>query len=429
MFRLCSALLFVALSAALPMGASAQGPEVRGFVRDSASGEPVPGVVVMMVDARGQVLNRTISGARGQYRVLRPVSAVQLRAIRLGFRPSTRTLPLPLVESTEINFTMATVARVLDAVDIVAARGCPVRSDRAEAFGLLEQARAGLLATVVARERQIADMRVLRYERWFDVDGVSIRRQAVQIDSALRAPTSFNAVQSAIDFVNRGFRAGRDGRFTYFGPDADVLLDERFQRGYCFSLAESQPERATQRGLRFAPASRRRGRVDIEGTLWIDTAQRVLRDVEFLYVGVDRVAASFGTGGRIRFQALSNGVSFIDQWSLRLVGGADTVETDAGVSLNLAIREVGGEVASARWADSTSFTSTLATAHITAVRSGGGPAAFARLRLVGTDYRTQTDILGRASIPYVLPGPYRFVVHEPLFDVIDLDIPIERAVQ
>ncbi|MCC6241820.1 MAG: carboxypeptidase regulatory-like domain-containing protein [Gemmatimonadaceae bacterium] len=430
MIRLRSALLCIAVCSALPARASAQGPEVRGFVRDSASGEPVPGVVVMMVDARGQVVNRTISGARGQYRVLRPVSSVQLRAIRLGFRPRTLTLPQPLVESAEINVSMATVARTLDAVDVVAARGCPARTDRAEAFGLLDQARAGLLATVVARERQIADMRVLRYERWFDVDGVSIERQAVQIDSTLRAPTSFNAVQSAVDFVDRGFRSGRDGRFTYFGPDADILLDERFQRGYCFSVAESQPDRSTQRGLRFSPAGRQRGRVDIEGTLWIDTAQRVLRDVEFLYVGVDRIAASFGTGGRIRFHSLSNGVTFIDQWSLRLVGAADTVETDVGLSSQeYAIREVGGEVAAARWADSTTFLATLATAHITAVRSDGEPAAFTRLRLAGTDYHTDTDSLGRGAIPYVLPGPYRLVVKDPQFDAIDLEIPIARAVQ
>ena len=349
-------ILLCTMMAVWPAVARAQGPDVRGIVRDSASGEPIPGVVVMMVDERGQIVNRTISGARGQYRVLRPTSEVQLRAIRLGFRPTSLRLPLPFAESTVINLSMATVARTLDAVNVVAARGCPSRADRAEAFGLLDQARAGLLATVVARERQIAAMRVLRYERWLDIDGVSIERQTVQIDSSVRAATSFNAVQSAVDFVEKGFRAGRDGRYTYFGPDADILLDERFQRGYCFRLADPQRGRETQRGLQFSPASRRRGRVDIEGTLWIDTAQRTLRDVDFLYVGVDRIAASFGTGGRIQFHTLPNGITFIDQWSLRLVGAADTIETDIGTSSQeYAIREVGGEVALARWTDSTTF--------------------------------------------------------------------------
>jgi len=410
--------------------ARAQGPDVRGVLRDSASGEPIPGAVVMVLDARGQVVNRTLSGARGQYRVLRPATAVQLRALRLGFRPTTVVLPTPVAENTVLDLSLATVARVLEAMDVVAAQGCPVRRDRAEAFGLLDQARAGLLATVGVRERLPATMRVLRYERTLDLDGIAIERQVVQLDSSANATTSFNAVQSATDFVTRGFREGRDGRFTYFGPDADVLLDERFQRGYCFSLADVTPDRVGQLGLRFAPANRRRGRVDIEGTLWIDTTQRVLRDIEFLYVGVDRIAASFASGGRVNFHALPSGISFIDRWSLRLVGAPDTIQTDFGVSTQeYAIREIGGEVASARWPDSTTFVSTLATAHFTAVRTNGEPAVFARLRLFGTDYRAITDSLGRASIPFVLPGPYRVVSNDARLDLIDLDIPTARPLQ
>ncbi len=423
---MCLALL-LAPSLTLPAIAGAQGPDVRGVLRDSASGDPIPGAVVLVMDAAGRIVNRTISSARGQYRVLRPATAVQLRAVRLGFRPRTVPLPSPRAESTVIDLTLATVARTLEAMNVVAARGCPVRADRAEAFGLLDQARAGLLATVVARERLPATMRILRYERWLDLDGAAIERQVVELDSSAGASTSFNAVQSAIDFVDRGFRTGRDGRFTYFGPDADVLLDERFQRGYCFSIAESTPDRAAQVGLRFNPAGRRRDRVDIEGTLWIDTAQRVLRDIEFLYVGVDRISASFAIGGRIGFHALPSGVSFIDQWSLRLVGAADTIVGDVGTTTqDYAIREIGGEVASAVWPDSSAFVSSLATAHVTAVGTNGDPAAFTRLRFAGTDYRAQTDSLGRASIPFVLPGPYRVVVNDPRLDLVDVEIPTAR---
>jgi hypothetical protein len=383
----------------------------------------------MVLDARAQVVNRTISGARGQYRVLRPESAVELRVLRLGFRPRTVPLPRALTVSTEVNVTLATVARALDAVDVVAARGCPVRRDRAEAFGLLDQARAGLLATVVARERQSAAMRVVRYERWLDLDGVSVERQTVRLDSTAGATISFNAVQSAVDFVDRGFRVGTNGQYTYFGPDADVLLDARFQGGYCFSLADADTSRPTQRGLRFTPASRQRGRVDIEGTLWIDTAQRVLKDLEFLYVGVERLAESFAAGGHVGFQAMPNGVSFIDRWTLRLVGAADTIVTDAGAtSQDYAIREVGGEVASAHWSDSTTFVSSLSTVHVTATTSEGGPAAFARLKFADTDYHTVTDSLGRASVPFVLPGRYRVLVADPRLDAISLDLPVERRI-
>jgi len=131
----------------------AQNPEVRGVVRDSATGQPVAGAVVMALDAIGNTLARTITGERGQYRLNRPPNALLIRAVRLGFRQATERLPLVNAEVTTLNLALATLPRTLQAVEVNAAKGCPARTDRAEAYALLDQARAGLLATVVARER------------------------------------------------------------------------------------------------------------------------------------------------------------------------------------------------------------------------------------------------------------------------------------
>ena len=61
-----------------------------------------------------------------------------------------------------------------------------------------------------------------------------------------------------------------------------------FAGAYCFELAAPVRSRPNQVGLRFVPADHRKGRVDIDGTLWIDTVARELRDVEFRYLNVER---------------------------------------------------------------------------------------------------------------------------------------------
>ena len=422
-----SALLYAAVLA-LPASALAQSSEVRGTVRDSASGAPVSGAVVLTLDAIGTTLSRTITGERGQYRLPRPDAAMLVRAIRLGYRPATERLPVLRADVITVDFGLATVPRTLDAMEVTAARGCPARADKAEAYALLDQARAGLLATVVAREKQPARLQVLRFERFLDLDGIEIERQTVRVDSSLNATTSFNAVQSAVNFVDRGFRSGAPGQYTYYGPDADVLLDERFQRGYCFSLAAADTARRAQVGLRFSTASHRDGRVDIDGTLWIDTAARALHDIVFRYVGVEALAESFSAGGRVGFRTLPSGVPFIDQWSLRLVGAPDTIVTSTGLSSQVyAVREIGGELARARWADGQTWIGPQSTVLVTAVNRNGEPVVGTTLNLVGTDYRVATDKSGRATFEGILPGPYTIAADEPRFELIALQIPTGRA--
>ncbi|MBL0169177.1 MAG: carboxypeptidase regulatory-like domain-containing protein [Gemmatimonadaceae bacterium] len=424
--RAAAVVMAIALFGSAP--AHAQAGEVRGIVRDSSSGRPVAGAVVLALDALGATLGRTISGERGQYRLTRPEATMLVRAVRLGFRPTTERLPLVRAEVMTVDLTLVNVPRTLEAMDVTAARGCPSRADRTDAYALLDQARAGLLATIVARERQPAKLHVLRYERYLDLDGIEVERQIVRMDSSRNATTSFNAVHDAIDFVDRGFRAGTPGQYTYFGPDADVLLDERFQRGYCFSLAAADTARATQVGLRFTAANRRDGRVDIDGTLWIDTAARSLRDIDFRYVGVEALAEAFNAGGRVGFRTLNNGVPFIDQWSLRLVGAPDTMVTDAGVSSQIyAVREIGGELARAQWPEGATWNGPLSALHVTAVTRSGEPAAGATLNLLGTDYRVTTDKTGRATFEYILPGPYTVVVDDPRLTTLALQIPTGRT--
>src|SRR5439155_11300773 len=202
---------------------------------------------------------------------------------------------------------------------------CPSGPDRGAALALLHQARAGLLATVVARETNPATVTLLRFERVMDANSDRIARQKVRIESVTSAVGSFSATHTAMDFVRRGFMRDSAGLHTFLGPDADVLLEDGFATGYCFHLAKADAAHRDQVGLAFAPANPHRGRVDIVGSLWIDTVARALRTIEFRYVGFDNdVVEGFSPGGRVSFKEIPNGVVLIDRWWLRIVGAADT---------------------------------------------------------------------------------------------------------
>jgi hypothetical protein len=213
-------------------------------------------------------------------------------------------------------------------------------------------------------------------------------------------------------------------------PDADVFLDDAFVNAYCVRLASPSAARPTQVGLGFFPAEglRKRGQVNIEGTVWVDTARRELREVEFEYVGLPRQIAMRRPGGTISFLALTNGLVLVDRWRLRLVGiSLDTLPGSLGrgrpvLRDRVHISETGGEVASVRWPEGT-YQAPLGALRVVAQSEERQPMADVKLRLDGTDYRATTDTAGGARMERLLPGPYSLVVVDPRLAPIDLVLP------
>ena len=154
----------------------------------------------------------------------------------------------------------------------------------------------------------------------------------------------------------------------FLAPDADVLLGEQFATGYCFSLAKAQPNRRSQLGIAFEASNSKRDRVDIEGTLWLDTLRRALVDLEFQYVNLGRKVELLRPGGHVAFREMPNGAVLVDQWMLRLIGNtADTVvmgrpnnkPTEYRVLTKDYVTESGGELANARWRDGRTWHASL----------------------------------------------------------------------
>ena len=422
-WRLTFALVLSAISLARAVGAQA----LRGTVRDSTTGLPIPGAVVMLLDSGGVPLGRTITNERGEYRFPLAAGTDRVRLVRIGFR--FRDLPLArLTEGlTQLDVDMTPVPALLDPVLVQAGARCPPRPDRGAAFALLEQARAGLLSTVVAREANPARIVRLAFYRTMVGATDQVDRQTVSIDSTPRSIGSYQAAAGAADFVELGFRKDNAGRQMFYGPDADVLLDDRFTAGYCFHIHAPERARPNDVGLSFVPAAHRAGRVDIDGTLWVDTVARALRDVEFRYLGLAREADELRPGGRVSFREMENGVGLVDRWFLRLPStGYDTTYSighTPSIRANVFATETGGELVSAEWPDGHSWSAPLGGARIQAVDGNGTPVAGATVRLDSTDYAARTDTRGKVAFSNLLPGPYVATVSTPELATMGIVLP------
>lgn len=385
-------LFFASLRTAL-VGAQ----DVHGVVRDSTSREPVSSAVIAFFDANGVAVGRNLSNERGMYRVAISQPAVRAHVVRLGYRPRD----IKLADGVqELDIVLSRMPATLEEVRVHASVKCPQRRDGAAALALLEQARSGLLSTIVAREANPATMKLLDFRQILDGDKAD--HLTVKIDSADKAATSFVAEKSGAEFVQYGFsRHDSLGGHVLSGPDADVLLDDGFAAGYCFRIQESDRNRPRQVGLGFFPAEEKRGRVDIDGTLWIDTAARSLRDIEFRYVGMPDNQGGVDAGGHIYFREMPNGVVLIDRWSLRMA----TSRVNRGRITHVPM-ESGGEVARARWSDGQTWEASLGTLTLHLVDAVGAPVPRAIVMLDSTEYAGSADSLGTVVIPDLFPGRY-----------------------
>ena len=408
--RTTLAVVVVVAGVSLPH-ASAFAQELRGVVRDSMSRQPISGAVLLLLDSSGATLGRNITNERGAYRIALSPRMRRLHLQRIGFRPRDVAIPSTEGGVATLDVSMVMIPHMLEATRVVDNPSCSRRDDRTAAFALWEQAQAALLATVVAREAN--PPRVVRYsfDRVMDGDGKRAVSQKLFVDTA-QTDTPFMAAESAESFVDHGFADDSAGIRIYHGPDADVLLDDAFARGYCFGIAKVDPARPTQVGLSFEPAKHQRNRIDISGAVWIDTASRALVDLVWRYDGLDYHFDRYAPGGRVSFHTMPNGSVMIDDWSIRVVGGTSArLSADGRISVvgGIRVSENGGELADARWTDGQAWHATLPSVQGSA-RLHGLPAVGRTIRLVETPYQATTDSAGHFYISDLVPGPYEIGV-------------------
>ncbi len=399
----------VVLLAGVSLASPLRAQLLRGTVHDSISAQPVAGAVVVLLDQLNAPVARTITDPAGEFRVAAP-GARKVRVLRLGFRPRERLLAAADF-SGGVELSLLAIPILLEPVRARAAASCPGGRSRDRALALLDQVRLGLLATIVARTAHPAQMTRALFERGLEGSTERVLSQIVRLQRNAVVERSFMAARSGAEFVRGGFVD--EPSSTFFAPEAETLIDEDFAAGYCFHLARGERRRPNQVGLGFEPATRRAGRVDVEGTLWVDTLARALRDLEFLYVGLHPQLASLKPGGRLSFREMPNGTTTIDRWSLRLVSGDIVTGPRGGRSVSrLYVHENGGELLAATWPAGYTWRGPDARLRLQARTRTGEPARGLGVRLEATDYFGVTDSTGTLLVEELIPGPYRVVVED-----------------
>src|SRR6185503_12488794 len=154
-----------------------------------------------------------------------------------------------------------------------------------------------------------------------------------------------------------------------------------------------------------------------------------LRSFDFSYTSLEPPAMKMKAGGRLEFQTMPNGVSFIQRWVLRLpvlalaprngdsyrpnqTGPVRRQDRD-DLGLN-AIAEAGGEVLDARWGDGQSWhLPRTALVGDVVQRKSSEPVRHAIVTLAGTTDSVPTDSLGHFEFT-VVPGKYTVIVADTL---------------
>lgn len=398
--------------------ATAAHAQLRGVVRDSAARAPLPGAIVSALDSAGRGVGRSITDASGLFTVALPPSARRLRIVRIGYRPTE--VGVPATRGTPIELLMAHLPPMLDVVRVVGRELCPGTQERGAAFELWEQARAGLLGTIVARELMPAEARTVTYNTSTAPNDRRVRAQTKRIVTG-RTTRPFVASAMPSFFARVGYMVEANGTRVFNAPDADVLIDESFAATHCFRLRLADQAHAGQIGLAFSPVRGRDTLVDVDGVIWLDAATPRLRSLDFAYTSLEPAATAAGSGGHIEFQEMPNGASFISWWNMRLAvlqppppNSNSRRARSAGPPRRIDMTELrlqeildaGGAVLQASWPDGTKWSEPPSLiSGVVAMKGTGAPVANALVVLEGTPDTARTDSTGRFRME-TLPGRY-----------------------
>jgi hypothetical protein len=415
--------------------------QIRGVVRDATTSAPLAGAVVTLVDSAGVTASRTIADAEGRFGLESAPHAARLHLIRIGYKP--RDVELPSRPDAVLQLAMVRLPPILAAVRVTDHELCPGSADRGSAFQLWEEARDGLLASVVAREAKPADATKLVFERDLAPVDDRVRRQRVTMQVG-RTTRPFVAAFPARTFAERGYMREDSAGRTYSAPDADVLLDESFAVTHCFHRQAADIAHPSQVGLAFAPVPGRDSIVDVSGVVWLDDSVPALRSLDFRFVNLEPAAASFNTGGHLEFRAMPNGVSFVEWWVLRLpvlvfsqakdMYGRPTPlparRQDRSMLRVAEVHESGGQVTAASWADGITWRQRPNAIVGTVVqRDGSTPVANALATLAGTGDTTLSGPDGQFTFARVLPGKYNLTVIDTTLHAFTSDRVETRSIQ
>lgn len=432
MKRIPSLAVPVLIALSFPLSRSAS-QVARGTVTERGSGAAIPGVLVSLVDERGQAVTTVFTDEKGNYDIIAPAAGrYAIEAKRIGVRQKRGPVfTLAAGETHRENVLLDPVVSVLSGMKVEGRSKCVARpGDDARTATLWEDARAALTATVLTSKKPISGL-ITRFTRERDPDDGRVLNSDHQ---NAHGDISRPFVSIPVETLSReGYVVPReDGSTDYYAPDAEALLSEEFLHDHCFRVVPGGEERVRMVGLGFEPVKGRKV-PDIEGVLWLDAATAELESVEFTYHSIPKVRLSRRFGGLVRFSRLPNGRWIVSAWVIRMpvmaedrrsrgaLPGGLVVDPESRLVLKT-VREEGGTVLMDRGAPPPRRA-------ITGVVVGGTgvPVEGARVSVAGTSISAKSGSDGRFEISGIPEGLYSVVVSTPELDSLGVTGPADTV--
>ncbi len=392
---------------------------LRGVVVD-ARDMPVPGVVLLLLDPTSNVVARSLSSGRGEYRLNAPgPGAYRVRTLRIGYRPVTLdAVTLAAGANVVRRLVLTAVTFSLDTVRVVGRNACRAMADSGAAtLAVWEQVRTALNATELSGAERTIFLTTLGYERALDPSNGRTRRQQTSVHTAFAAqPWRSRTLDSLHRF---GYVATEpDNATVYYAPGLDVLLSDMFLADHCFRLVADGP----RVGMVFEPAPDRRRISEIKGTIWLDRATAELRSMEFGYANLGSSYQEQYAGGGMDFVRMRDGAWAISRWDIRMPVLEQRIRarSSGGTDIFVAeLRVTGGEVVLARMGRDTLWSQAPRILVGTLRDSVSGDAiAGARVSAAGVQAEAISDDRGRFRINGLLPGEYVLDVRTASLDSV-----------
>ena len=291
---------------------------VRGQLVDSITRTPLGGAFLTLVDRDGQERARAITDASGQFTLVAPgPGTYHLRSKRIGFRPYVSpALSLNSGETTTYHAAIDPIPVPLKEVVVAGKRQCHVDGEGeagTSVAALWEEIREALAAVAWAAGSSGYWYELTHFERQLTSSATPKRgtRDSVWREVGYHQQP-FRSVP-AVQLMSDGYVVVGDDGWTFYGPDATVLLSDPFLTTHCF---ETKSEKGLV-GLAFSPASGREP-PDIKGTLWVNRENAELKYLEFTYVRLPQLLKAPEAGGRVEFMRVPSGEWIVSDWVIRM---------------------------------------------------------------------------------------------------------------
>ncbi len=309
----------------LAAGVRAGAQDVRVEVVEAATGKPIVGANVALLDSAQTIpLGGGFSDPSGRTDLRAPYTGnFRVRADKVGF-DTWISVQLHLGERPVYVRVGMTPTRIPTPILARSEMACQQLTGPGTPAGdVWVELKKALTASAMTEAQGLVPLDVDLYERVLDRNlAVLSERTEARAKVSRRPVTGISWDQ--VDSSRRGETSNSD---VYRAPDAATILSDQFVKSHCFAAIRGYGPETGLAGLEFRPA-RVGGQPELAGVLWLDPRANALRSISFDYVNLPVPLRIARTTGRVEFQQLAGGQWIIPRWYIRMPRVARMTSTD-----------------------------------------------------------------------------------------------------